>query len=98
MSTGPNNGFPINVAACYTLEGFQVGTKGGFATISVNLYNGPPRLLTDVDDVIRENRLKSNNLIRNRKQKKDDIQKCINSISNLSAQKQNMKVHHHYNK
>ncbi|ORX60808.1 P-loop containing nucleoside triphosphate hydrolase protein [Piromyces finnis] len=91
MSTGPNNGFPTNVAACYTLEGYQVGSKGGYATLSVNLYNGPPRLLTDVDDVIRENKFKIDNLIRNRNRKEDDIRKCQNSISNLNAQKQNMK-------
>jgi len=90
MSTGPNNGFPINVAACYTIEGFQVGSKGGYATISINLYNGPPRLLTDVDEVIKDNQMKINNLIIQQKQKKDDIQKCINSSSNLEAQKQNM--------
>jgi len=92
MSTGPNNGFPNNVAACYTIEGFQVGIKRGYATISVNLYNGPPRLLTDVDEVIKENQKKISNLIIHQKQKKDDIQKCINSSTNLEAQKQNMNV------
>lgn len=27
MSTGPNNGFPNNTVACYTIDGFQVGNK-----------------------------------------------------------------------
>jgi len=91
MSTGPNNGFPTNVAACYTIEGFQVGNKGGFATISINLYNGPPRLLTDVDEVIKENQLKINDLIIQQKRKQEFIQKCITSDSNLQAQRKNMK-------
>jgi len=91
MSTGPNNGFPINVAACYTIEGFQVGSKGGYATISINLYKGPPKLLNDVDEVIKENQLRINELIINEKQKKDEIQKCIKSYSFLQAQKQKMR-------
>ena len=92
MSTGPNNGFPVNVTACYTIEGFQVGSKGGYATISVNLYNGTPKLLTDVDEVIKENQAKINNLVVIQRQKNEDIQNCKNSKSNLLSQKQNMKV------
>jgi chromosome segregation ATPase len=91
MSTGPNNGFPVNVTACYTIEGFQVGSKGGYATISVNLYNGTPKLLTDVDEVIKENQAKINNLVVIQRQKNEDIQNCKNSKSNLLSQKQNMK-------
>jgi len=91
MSTGPNNGFPINVAACYTIDGFQVGSKGGLATLSVNLYNGPPKLLTDVDEVIKENQMKINNLIILRNQKNEDIQKCISSNSNLQSQKEDLR-------
>ncbi|KAI9298781.1 P-loop containing nucleoside triphosphate hydrolase protein [Neoconidiobolus thromboides FSU 785] len=36
---------PHNVASCFTVDGFQVGTKGGgYQTIAINLYNGPSRL------------------------------------------------------
>ncbi|RKP36861.1 P-loop containing nucleoside triphosphate hydrolase protein [Dimargaris cristalligena] len=44
--------FPRNVIACFTVDGFQVGRRGGFATMAVNPYRGPPRFARDLDALI----------------------------------------------
>ncbi|KAJ1929527.1 Structural maintenance of chromosomes protein 6 [Tieghemiomyces parasiticus] len=41
--------FPPNVTACYTVEGFQVGRRGGLASMAVNPYRGPPRFARDIE-------------------------------------------------
>ncbi|KAJ1654547.1 Structural maintenance of chromosomes protein 6 [Dispira simplex] len=52
VMTSHNGGFPPNVAACFTVDGFQVGRRGGLATMAVNRYRGPPRFTVDVDALI----------------------------------------------
>ncbi|OLY84311.1 Structural maintenance of chromosomes protein 6 [Smittium mucronatum] len=49
-----NNGkFPRNVVACFTVDGYQVGSqKGGFSTVAVNLVQQSGRLSTDLDSII----------------------------------------------
>jgi hypothetical protein len=47
-------GFPRNVLACYTANGFQVGMRGGGrASMAMNMYRGPPRLSDDISEQLR---------------------------------------------
>ncbi|CAG8528894.1 39994_t:CDS:10 [Gigaspora margarita] len=49
------NGFPYNVSACYTVDGFKVGHRGGgFLTQSIYTYRGPARFTQDIDAQIRD--------------------------------------------
>ncbi|RKP07454.1 hypothetical protein THASP1DRAFT_17035 [Thamnocephalis sphaerospora] len=49
------NGYPRNVAGCYTARGFGIGTRsGGMATMALREYTGPPRLSVDVERKLRE--------------------------------------------
>lgn len=72
--------------------------RGGYATISINLYNGPPRLLTDVDSVIQENKVKISNVISKQKEIKDEIQKCISLNANHISKKKGILVSININK
>ncbi|KAI9596281.1 P-loop containing nucleoside triphosphate hydrolase protein [Syncephalis fuscata] len=50
-----SNGFPSNVTACYTREGFSIGTRsGGSATIAMSQYTGPPRFTVDIQQKLRQ--------------------------------------------
>ncbi|OMJ29839.1 Structural maintenance of chromosomes protein 6 [Smittium culicis] len=45
--------FPRNVVACFTVDGFQVGSqKGGFSTLAVNLVQQTGRLSENLDSII----------------------------------------------
>lgn len=49
-TSGPNRTLPHNVTACYTLDGYNVGHRGGGnSTQTVNFWRGAPRLSRDVD-------------------------------------------------
>ncbi|CAG8528519.1 9863_t:CDS:10 [Gigaspora rosea] len=55
------NGFPYNVSACYTVDGFKVGHRGGgFLTQSIYTYRGPARFTQDIDAQIRDTQEKIN--------------------------------------
>lgn len=48
-------GYPRNVVACYTADGYQVGTRtGGPGIFAVNKYRGPPRFYRNLDLVLRQ--------------------------------------------
>ncbi|CAG8672880.1 433_t:CDS:10, partial [Cetraspora pellucida] len=54
-------GFPYNVSACYTVDGFKVGHKGGgYSTQSIFPYRGPSRFTQDIDSQIRDTQEKIN--------------------------------------
>ncbi|CAG8723013.1 11983_t:CDS:10, partial [Racocetra persica] len=54
-------GFPNNVSACYTVDGFKVGHRGGgYSTQSIFPYRGPSRFTQDIDSQIRETQDKIN--------------------------------------
>ena len=47
-------GFPNNVDSVFTLDYRSIGSKtGGLSISSLRLYEGPPRLIDDVDAHIR---------------------------------------------
>ncbi|CAG8453598.1 23060_t:CDS:10 [Dentiscutata erythropus] len=62
-------GFPYNVSACYTVDGFKVGHRGGgYLTQSIYTYRGPARFTQDIDAQIRDTqeKIKDATFMRNR--------------------------------
>lgn len=46
---------PQKVIACYSIDGYQVGHKGGgYATMAVSQYRGPPRLTNNIESKIKQ--------------------------------------------
>ncbi len=47
-------GYPNNVTGVYTVDCMSMGARGGgYATTSLRIYQGPPRLAVNIEDVIR---------------------------------------------
>ncbi|KAI8049825.1 P-loop containing nucleoside triphosphate hydrolase protein [Syncephalis plumigaleata] len=79
-----SNGFPTNVLACYTREGFSVGTRsGGSATIAMAQYRGPPRLTVDIERRIQQYEMQ-------KEQHQTSVQKTESNLRQVQQQKQQL--------
>ncbi|PVU97554.1 hypothetical protein BB561_000482 [Smittium simulii] len=93
-----NNGrFPKNVVACFTVDGFQVGSRtGGFSTLAANLVKPTGRLTEDLSSIIsRFNNSveQSNNELEKTNSEKFELKKkiahAVQESKNIDEQRRN---------
>ncbi|CAG8497689.1 11743_t:CDS:10 [Ambispora leptoticha] len=85
-------GYPHNVSACYTIDGFKIGHRGGgYSTQAMRIYNGPSRFTTDIENEIREAQTKLNEAINTNEQYKQEMNRAEDEYKRLVNRKESLK-------
>ncbi|RKO86787.1 P-loop containing nucleoside triphosphate hydrolase protein, partial [Blyttiomyces helicus] len=87
------HGLPQNALGVYTPEGHKIGARaGGFSTQSMNLYRGPPRLIKDIEPVIREHKEKYQQAKQHAEALSNDVQQIVNHRHDLQGTRNDLRA------
>ncbi|CAG8433302.1 13049_t:CDS:10 [Ambispora gerdemannii] len=86
-------GYPHDISACYTIDGYKIGHRGGgYSTQAMRMYNGPSRFTTDIESEIREAQAKLNEAANTNDQYKQEMNRAEDEYKRLVNRKESLKA------